>query len=234
MFYQIIQKNNTKGFEQKKDSKTPYITALDESPGKKQKLKKKTTNNYEENLESLKDQVNTYENVFLQLRNETGKDDVNGMVETFMDYEYNNYSLFTLINEYANELERLEKEKKSYLETIEKLQNPPEETDSKATRIRDLNEELKSYDNKLKVYQNKHTDLMKIINSLKVSIPNVFERLGCNAEEYAEREDIIVDFIDQNLDECDELNMHIYMSIIEKRTNDILQMYSEVFNNQVF
>ena len=177
-------------------------------------------------MENLKEEVKTYEEVFKQLRAETGKNDVNDMVETFMDYEYTNYSLFTFINEYANELEKLEKEKKQLLGDIDLLQNPPKEFDARTLRMKELKEQLTHYDHKLNIYNEKHEELMKIVNSLKVSIPNIFERLGCSVEDYVENGEII------NLTECDEMNMLQYMSLIEKRTNDILQMYTEVFSNQ--
>lgn len=58
----------------------------------------------ENNLKVIKQQVKQHEDVFERLKNETGKKDIKEMVETFVKYEENNYSLFTYINSLSDEV----------------------------------------------------------------------------------------------------------------------------------
>ena len=71
---------------------------------------------------------------------------------------------------------------------------------------------------------------MKTINSLKISIPIMFERIGCNSDEYTR--DMGEDF--KSLKDIDEGNMIAFLGIIEKRTNDLLQLYNEAYNSKLF
>ena len=70
---------------------------------------------------------------------------------------------------------------------------------------------------------------MKTINSLKISVPIMFERIGCNSDEYTK--DLGEDF--RSLKDIDEGNMINFLGVIEKRTNDLLQLYNEAYNTKV-
>jgi len=60
---------------------------------------------------------------------------------------------------------------------------------------------------------------MKIMYGLRISIGIIFDRIGCSKDEYM-------------LDEAiDENSMLKYMSHIERRTNEILQMYETCQND---
>jgi len=83
--------------------------------------------------------------------------------------------------------------------------------------IMELKKEIGESDRYYEKLQDKHKQLMKTINALKVSIPIIFERIGCNAEDYTHE---LLDTTTVN-----ESNMLQYLAIIEKKTNEILQMY---------
>jgi len=55
-----------------------------------------------------------------------------------------------------------------------------------------------------------HEKVLKIINTIKVGIPIIFERIGCKLENFQ---------TDLNVNES---NMLQYMATIENRTNEIL------------
>ena len=58
---------------------------------------------------------------------------------------------------------------------------------------------------------------MKTINSLKIGIQSIFERIGCTTEEIPEL---------LGTTGVSESNMMHYLGLIESRTNEILQMYA--------
>ena len=60
-------------------------------------------------------------------------------------------------------------------------------------------------------------ETIKTINGLKIGIKSIFDRIGCNNEQVAEL---------VGSHGVTESNMMQYLGIIEKRTNEILSMYS--------
>ena len=69
-------------------------------------LKRTRTMNSREplNLEKLKEDVKLYQEVFNKLKEETKSKDVNQMVDTFVDFEDQNYSLFNYLNILSDEV----------------------------------------------------------------------------------------------------------------------------------
>ncbi len=66
--------------------------------------------------------------------------------------------------------------------------------------------------------------LQKTLNSLKIGIPNIFEKIGCNNKAYLEEWGELL-----NINDINEGNILSFLGIIEKRTNEILQMYNQVY-----
>ena len=59
------------------------------------------------------------------------------------------------------------------------------------------------------------------MNALKIGIPNIFDKIGCNNREYLEDCGELL-----NVNDINETNILLFLGIIEKRTNEILQMYN--------
>ena len=57
----------------------------------------------------------------------------------------------------------------------------------------------------------------KTLNSLKIGIPNIFEKIGCNNKDYLEDWGELLSINDIN-----EGNILNFLGVIEKRTNEIL------------
>jgi coiled-coil domain-containing protein 63/114 len=58
---------------------------------------------------------------------------------------------------------------------------------------------------------------MKTINSLRIGIQSIFDRIGCNTE-------LVPELIGST--NVTESNMMYYLGVIEQRTNEVLQMYA--------
>jgi hypothetical protein len=54
------------------------------------------------------DRVQSFEEAFLQIKNATGIDNIDELVQTFIDAEDQNFSLFNYVNELNNEIEKLD------------------------------------------------------------------------------------------------------------------------------
>ena len=61
-------------------------------------------------------------------------------------------------------------------------------------------------------------ELTASLRLLKISIPVIFERIGCDANELGE-------LLSHKGKSMDDENVLVYFNVIEKRTNEILQMY---------
>lgn len=191
--------------------------ALDD-PSKRAK-EKKVNKDPAQNVKNLKAEVEEYEKIIQRLQKETTVDDVDKIVELFMSYNEKNYSLYKLVNELSDEIEKLEKQIQEVNLEKAKYDTKEEDTDPKAKLVRELKTKLEITEKKQDNVNKQHEEIMKTVNSLKVGIPIIFERIGCNTEEYLK--DLLPN---QGINEGNILQ---YLAIIEQRTNEILQMYEE-------
>lgn len=57
----------------------------------------------------------------------------------------------------------------------------------------------------------------------------MFEKIGCDSEEYTR--EIGEEYGPFNYKDIDESNIISYLGVLEKRTNDLLQLQNQAFNN---
>jgi len=168
------------------------------------------------------EEVEEYNAIFESLKKKTHKNDLKEILALFEDYENKNYSLYQHLSHLSDEKETLERQIHQIKDEISKLtQSQQKESDegaeNKAQKIQDLKDEIEGSDKHYKVLENKQQGLTETINALKISIPIIFERIGCNVEDYA------TELLDGTT--VNEGNMLQYLAIIEKKTNEILQMH---------
>jgi len=169
------------------------------------------------------EEVEEYNAIFESLKKKTHKNDLKEILALFQDYESKNYSLYQHLTHLSDEKEELEKQIQQIKEEINHLtqsqqkENLEDEKDSKAQKIQELKRDIEESDQHFQFLENKQSGLTETINALKISIPIIFERIGCNIEDYAN------ELIDGST--VNEGNMLQYLAIIEKKTNEILQMY---------
>ena len=85
--------------------------------------------------------------------------------------------------------------------------------------LNDLAQRLKSTEHSAERYEMKYQDSLKTINSLKIGIQSIFNKIGCNTSAMSE---MLADSM------VTEANMMQYLGMIEQRTNEILQLYATV------
>merc|ERR1712184_223932 len=71
---------------------------------------KKEAMEAEKKKESQEDSVETYEEAFQRIRAMTGEDDIDVLVNRFIEVEDTNFALFNYVNEQNNEIEKLNEE----------------------------------------------------------------------------------------------------------------------------
>ena len=64
----------------------------------------------EKKKESQEDSVETYEEAFVRIKAMTGEDDIDVLVNRFIEVEDTNFALFNYVNEQNNEIEKLNEE----------------------------------------------------------------------------------------------------------------------------
>jgi len=173
-------------------------------------------------FKSPQEEVQEYNEIFESLKKKTNKSDLKDILALFEDYETKNYSLYQHLTHLSDEKETLEKQIQLIKEEIGGLSQSQqkggvEQGDNKAQKIQELKHQIEDGDKHFGFLETKQTGLTETINALKISIPIIFERIGCNVEDYANE---LLDGTTVN-----EGNMLQYLAIIEKKTNEILQMY---------
>ena len=172
----------------------------------------------EKEVPLAQDKVRMYELAFEKIANATGITDVDEIVQTFLEAEDKNFSLFNYVNDLNSDIEILELQISDVKVEIEKYKGQGVSTDTQRKQIlRNLEERLQRTESKADEYQVRYENAMKTVNQLKQGIGSIFSRIGCastSVEEMLGNQGVT------------ESNMMQYLGIIEQRTTDILQLYA--------
>ena len=170
------------------------------------------------NIQLSKEKVKTYQEALQQIKEKTGIDQINVLVEQFIAQEDKNFSLFNYVNSQTHEIEKIEEEIAQLEE--EKKHFSEESGDSANQRNQlqtDLSDKLKAIKTSAAAYDDNFVDLEKTISSLKVGIQHIFNKIECDVSGMS---DMLAD------SQVTEVNMMQYLGIIEQRTNEILQAWA--------
>ena len=166
------------------------------------------------------ERVQNFEEAFNKIKAATGITDINELVNTFIANEDQNFSLFNYVNEQNNEIEKLEEQMQALNEEEVKYQaESGEDVNQHKKLLNELAQRLKSTEHSAERFEMKYQDSLKTINSLKIGIQSIFNKIGCNTSAMSE---MLADSM------VTEANMMQYLGMIEQRTNEILQLYATV------
>ena len=161
--------------------------------------------------------VEQYAEAFKKIEEATGITDIEALVNTFIEAEKHNYSLFNYVNELANEIEKLEKQIAQTKQDIEEYKGQGIRTENQRKKIMsDLEVKLSHTEARAEAYERKYLKTMDTINTLKKGVEEILEKIGCNNAAVEEM------MLTQGVNES---NLMQCLSIIELRTNEVLQMY---------
>eukprot|EP00930_Biecheleria_cincta_P046535 TRINITY_DN3209_c0_g2_i1.p1 TRINITY_DN3209_c0_g2~~TRINITY_DN3209_c0_g2_i1.p1 ORF type:complete len:536 (+),score=166.49 TRINITY_DN3209_c0_g2_i1:39-1646(+) len=197
-----------------------------EETQKDDKLKKKVVKNTLDATKSVAMLQNggkkseEYEAGFQQIQAATGISDIDELVHTFLEGEDANYSLNQFNVLLQEQIEKLEQEIAAYKEEIIILsgQSQRKEDTDKAKLLESLEERWNEVDRKAIHFEVKYQEAQQILSHIRASMESIYRRLGCTAEDLPAG--------------CgggiSDVNMSIYLAIIEGRVEELLKLYDSL------
>ncbi|XP_072282742.1 outer dynein arm-docking complex subunit 1 [Pyxicephalus adspersus] len=163
--------------------------------------------------------VETYENAFEQIRSITGEENLDILVNRFIEVEDRNFALFNYVNEQNNEIERL-------MEQITEIKKEIEEFKAQGVRLEQEHRSiLKNIEGKedeavkqADGYQHQLKAVMKILDQLKAGIDSLFRKINCDRS--------VLDEMLGSSSSIRESNIMQYLGLIEQKTNELLAVQS--------
>mmetsp|Transcript_14819 Transcript_14819/g.29726 ORF Transcript_14819/g.29726 Transcript_14819/m.29726 type:complete len:541 (-) Transcript_14819:80-1702(-) len=165
------------------------------------------------------DRVQSFEEAFQQIKAATGIDNIDELVQTFIDAEDQNFSLFNYVNELNNEVEKLEEQIAEIKAEIEKYKGQGGQNDRQRKKLlKDLEDRLASTEFRAEQYEAKAMKAAKTVSQLEQGIQSIFNKIGCDKSALSDM---------LGTTGVTESNMMQYLGIIEQRTNELLQLYHQ-------
>jgi uncharacterized protein (DUF3084 family) len=165
------------------------------------------------------DRVQSFEEAFQQIKAATGIDNIDELVQTFIDAEDQNFSLFNYVNELNNEVEKLEEQIAEIKAEIEKYKGQGGQNDRQRKKLlKDLEDRLASTEARAEQYEAKALKAAKTVSQLEQGIQSIFNKIGCDKSALSDM---------LGTTGVTESNMMQYLGIIEQRTNELLQLYHQ-------
>ena len=210
--------------EAKQDLKASKLDGINELTSQEKALKKQVAQTGwaiardTANIHLSMAKVQQYEEAFNSIKAATHLNDIDQLVTEFVQAEDHNYSLYKYVGELTTEMDQLEDEIKRIREDIDKYRGHGVNNENNREKIMDkLNKELQATEAETKEYEKQHQETTKTLNTLKIGIQAIFDRIGCNT-------DLVPELIGAS--QVTESNMMHFLGVIEQRTNEVLQMYA--------
>merc|ERR1712070_222316 len=164
--------------------------------------------------------VVNFEDAFSNIMEKTNIHSIEELVDTFINAEDMNFTLFNFVNELTSEIEKLEEQIQDIKEEVDKYRGQDMNSDHQRKKIlKDLEEKLGRTETKAEQYDAKFAHSTKILGSLKDGIHSIFSNIGCNMTGVSEV---------LGTGGVTEGNIMTYLGLIEQRANEMLNMYSNV------
>ncbi|KAM4014924.1 outer dynein arm-docking complex subunit 1 isoform 2-T2 [Anomaloglossus baeobatrachus] len=165
------------------------------------------------------DTIETFEQAFQQIQSVTGEDNLEILVNRFIEVEDRNFALFNYVNEQNNEIERL-------TEQITEIKREIEEFKAQGVRLEQEHRSiLKNIEGKQEGavkqadgYQLQLKGVMKILDQLKSGIDSLFKKINCDRS--------VLDEMLGSSSSIREANIMQYLGLIEQKTNELLAAQS--------
>jgi len=166
------------------------------------------------------EKVQTYEEAFARIMDATNIHSIDELVDTFINAEDKNFTLFNFVNELTSEIEKLEEQISDIKAEVDKYRGQDMNSDHQRKKIlKDLEEKLGRTETKAELFDAKFAQSTKILSALKDGIHAIFMNIGCNMNGVSEV---------LGTGGVTEGNIMTYLGLIEQRTNEMLSMYLQL------
>jgi len=167
------------------------------------------------------DSVESYEAAFERIKEMTGEDDIDAVVNKFIEVEDRNFALFNYVNELNNKIDILNDQIGDIRHDIDNFESQGVELESQRRVIlKDLEERQNKSSKSADEADEKLTGVKKILDQLKAGVESLFNKINCERS-------AIDDMLGAQAGVTDQ-NMLQYLGIIEERTNQLLLIQTYV------
>merc|ERR1712054_686068 len=170
------------------------------------------------------EKVQTYEEAFARIMDATNIHSIDELVDTLINAEDKNFTLFNFVNELTSEIEKLEEQIQDIKAEVEKYRGQDMNSDHQRKKIlKDLEEKLGRTETKAEQYDAKFAHSTKILGSLKDGIHSIFSNIGCNMTGVSEV---------LGTGGVTEGNIMTYLGLIEQRANEMSSIHNHVIKQR--
>jgi len=171
-------------------------------------------------LAEKKEAAESFEDMFLRIQQATKIDDIEVLVESFIEAEDRNFSLFNYVNELTMEVEKLEEAIGEHQAELEKELDDDSNMNTRSKKIiKDLEDKLVKTEAKAEHYEMKLRQTAEEMEIVYNVVESMFSKLGC--EQLANTEIL-------GSGGVGESNIMLYLGVIEQRKNEVINQYVEV------
>ncbi|XP_031560443.1 coiled-coil domain-containing protein 63-like [Actinia tenebrosa] len=162
--------------------------------------------------------IESYESAFRKIKDSTEIEDIDLLVNKFIEVEDRNFALFNYVNELNNEIEMVQEQINEVNADIEKFKSEGVEMETQRKNImKGLEDQLNSTADKQEQFEGQHKQTKKILEQLKSGIDSLFNKINCDKS--------AIENLLGSKEGITDNNMMQFLGIIEQRTNELLQVY---------
>ena len=181
-----------------------------------QELIAQTLKKLENQLSGLKQEVNKYEVIFDKIKEATGIEDTDTLVESFIENEDKNFALFNYVNDRNTEIEGLQDEIRFLKEEIEQTEKEGMENDARRREIlKELERKMANVTRELATSKKEYKLSRRMLEHLKPRVESAFVSTKCDRA-------AITELLGGGAT-VDDNNVMQYLGIIEQKCNELLQ-----------
>ena len=162
-----------------------------------------------------------YEEAFANIKSIMQEDDLDIIVQRFIENEDTNFALFNFVNDQNNQTEILHEQIQEIRHKIESFEAEGVRREEERHAImRELETKLQGIKKESEYVAEKNKLVEKILDQLRAGIQSVFGKINCDRSS-----------IDELLDSSEGVTMHnllLYLGVVEQRTNELLAMQAFV------
>lgn len=171
---------------------------------------------YEAQLNGLQQETSKFEEIFDKIKEATGIEDTDTLVESFIENEDRNFALYNYVNNMNTEIENLKDDIRRLKDEIELIKKEGVDSDVHRKEIlNELEQKMVEVTDELTLVNKEYKASRRQLELLKPKVESVFNSIECDRSSIAELLGIGVSIDDNNIIQ--------YLGIIEQKCNELLQ-----------
>ena len=171
---------------------------------------------YEAQLNGLQQETSKFEEIFDKIKEATGIEDTDTLVESFIENEDRNFALYNYVNNMNTEIENLKDGIRRLKDEIELIKKEGVDSDVHRKEIlNELEQKMVEVTDELTLVNKEYKASRRQLELLKPKVESVFNSIECDRSSIAELLGIGVSIDDNNIMQ--------YLGIIEQKCNELLQ-----------